>query len=117
MGFDLLSVGKKVSNFAHKAIGIGQKYAGTIEKIAGKVSAGARLGAMGAAAIGLEPVAAGLAAVSGAAYGGSRGAHAIGGGLDKAEEVSGVVRSGIERVDKAGKSYKKIKGAVRRVMP
>ena len=53
--------------------------------------------------IGLEPVAAGLGAVAGAAKGVEMGADAIGGGLEKAEKVSGVMRSGIERVKKAEK--------------
>ena len=108
MVFDLLSVGKKVSNFAHKAIGLGHKFAGRVEGVASKISMGARVAAMGAAAIGLEPIAAGLAAGSGAAYGVEKGAHAIGGGLDKAEQASGVARKGIERVARTKKKMKRV---------
>ena len=112
MGFDLLSLGKKISGFADRAIGLGHKYAGRVEGIASKVAAGAGTLAAGAAAIGLEPIAAGLGGIAGIAYGVEKGAHAIGGGLDKAEKISGVARKGIERVDKGVKGYKKIKGAI-----
>ena len=59
---------------------------------------------------------AGLGAVAGTAALVGKGADAIHGGLDKAEEVSGAVRSGIERVDKAHKAVQKVKGAVAKVV-
>jgi len=110
----LYSLARKVSGFADSAIGIGKKISGVAGTIGKKVSSIAAPLAAGAAMIGLEPVAAGLGAVAGLGAAVGKGADMIGGGLDKAEAVSGAVRSGIERVDKASKTYKKIKGVIRR---
>jgi hypothetical protein len=92
------TIGQKVSGALGKGISIGRKVAHATESIAHKVATGAGVAAAGAAAIGLEPIAAGLGAVAGTAKTVELGARAIGGGLDKAEAVSGAVRSGIERV-------------------
>lgn len=97
------SIAKKVASGGAKYLGIGKKVARSVSSIAHKVSTGAAAAAAGAAMIGLEPVAAGLGAVAGSAKGVEMGATAIGAGLDKAEKVSGVMRSGIERVSKAEK--------------
>ena len=97
MGF-FSNLGKKVSGFVDKGISIGKKVSHATEGIAHKVSSIAGTAALGAAAIGLEPVAAGLGAVAGASKAVEMGARTINEGLDKAEAVSGAVRSGIERV-------------------
>ena len=87
MGF-FSNLGKKVSGFVDKGISIGKKVSHATEGIAHKVSSIAGTAALGAAAIGLEPVAAGLGAVAGAAKTVELGAGAINQGLDKAEAVS-----------------------------
>ena len=92
------NLGKKVSGFVEKGISIGKKVSHATEGIAHKVSSVTGVAAMGAAAIGLEPIAAGLGAVAGASKAVEMGARTINQGLDKAEAVSGAVRSGIERV-------------------
>tara|TARA_R100001079_G_C4389456_1_gene126597 strand:+ start:105 stop:509 length:405 start_codon:yes stop_codon:yes gene_type:complete len=97
MGF-FSNLGHKVSGFVDKGISIGKKVSHATEGIAHKVSSIAGTAALGAAAIGLEPVAAGLGAVAGTAKAVELGARTIGEGIDKAEAVSGAVRSGIERV-------------------
>ena len=97
MGF-FSQLGKKVSGFVDKGISIGKKVSHATEGIAHKVSSVAGTTALGAAALGLEPVAAGLGAVAGTSKAIEMGARTINEGLDKAEAVSGAVRSGIERV-------------------
>lgn len=105
MGFfdKVVSIGKKVLHDAPKYLGIGKKVSHKVSSIAHKVASGAGVAAGGAAALGLEPVAAGLGAVAGTAKSVELGANAIGAGLEKAEKLSGVMRSGIERVSKASK--------------
>lgn len=103
MGF-FSNLGKKVSGFVDKGISIGKKVSHATESIAHKVSSVAGVAATGAAMIGLEPVAAGLGAVAGTAKAVEMGARTINQGLDKAEAVSGAVRSGIERVKTIGGS-------------
>ena len=97
MGF-FSKLSHKVSGFVDKGISIGKKVSHATEGIAHKVSSVAGIAATGAAAIGLEPIAAGLAGVAGTAKAVEMGARTINEGLDKAEAVSGAVRSGIERV-------------------
>jgi hypothetical protein len=97
-------LGKKVSGFVEKGISIGKKVSHATEGIAHKVSSVAGTAAVGAAALGLEPIAAGLGAVAGAAKAVQMGAGAINQGLNKAEAISGAVRSGIERVKVIGGS-------------
>ena len=103
MGF-FSNLGKKVSGFVDKGISIGKKVSHATESIAHKVSSVAGVAATGAAMIGLEPVAAGLGAVAGTAKAVELGARTLNQGLDKAEAVSGTVRSGIERVKTIGGS-------------
>tara|TARA_R110000765_G_scaffold50900_4_gene103135 strand:- start:160 stop:573 length:414 start_codon:yes stop_codon:yes gene_type:complete len=103
-GMSWNALGKKAVGVMDKGIKLGQKVAHATEGIASKVSSVAGIAATGAAMIGLEPVAAGLAGVAGAAKAVQLGAGAIGGGLDKAEAISGAVRSGIERVKTIGGS-------------
>ena len=103
MGF-FSNLGKKVSGFVDKGISIGKKVSHATESIAHKVSSVAGIAATGAAMIGLEPVAAGLGAVAGTAKAVEMGARTLNQGLDKAEAVSGAVRSGIERVKTIGGS-------------
>jgi len=103
MGF-FSNLGKKVSGFVDKGISIGKKVSHATESIAHKVSSVAGVAATGAAMIGLEPVAAGLGAVAGTAKAVELGARTLNQGLDKAEAVSGAVRSGIERVKTIGGS-------------
>ena len=97
MGF-FSSIGKKISGTVSKGISIGKKVAHTTESIAHKVGSVAGVAAAGAAVLGLEPIAAGLLGVAATAKSVEMGAKGIGVGLDKAEAVSGAVRSGIERV-------------------
>ena len=97
------SIAKKVVNNIPKYLGVGKKVAGSVSSIAHKVATGAGVIAGGAAALGLAPVAAGLGAVAGTAKSVELGANAIGAGLDKAEKLSGALRSGIERVKGAEK--------------
>ena len=54
------SFGKKVFSGASKAVRLGAKYSGVVESVASKVASGAGAAAIGAAALGLEPIAAGL---------------------------------------------------------
>ena len=97
----LSSIAKKVSGSAGKYIGIGKKITSSVSSIAHKVATGAGVGAAGAAALGLAPVATALGAAAAGAKSVEMGANAIGAGLEKAEKVSGALRSGIERVKKA----------------
>jgi hypothetical protein len=97
------SIAKKVVNNIPKYLGIGKKVTAGVSSIAHKVATGAGVVAGGAAALGLEPVAAGLGAVAGTAKGVELGANALGAGLEKAEKLSGALRSGIERVKGAEK--------------
>lgn len=106
--------GKKASDVGNAALGFGKKavmfvddklpdaasLAGTIEDVSGAIAKGAGVAAGIAAAsgIGNAGLSEALAGVSGLAYGINKGAGAIKGGLDKAQDVSGAVRKGIERV-------------------
>ena len=99
-GMSWSALGNKVAGGIETGLKIGQKVAHGVASIAHKVSGVAGVAATGAAALGLEPVAAGLAAVGGAAKAVEMGARGIGAGLDKAESISGVARSRIERVKK-----------------
>lgn len=101
-GMSWNALGKKAVGIANKGIHLGQKVAHATESIAHKVSSVAGIAATGAAMIGLEPVAGALGAFAGASKAVELGAKAIGGGLDKAEAISGAVRSGIERVKTLG---------------
>tara|TARA_R110000824_G_scaffold48395_2_gene136654 strand:- start:123 stop:533 length:411 start_codon:yes stop_codon:yes gene_type:complete len=103
-GMSLSQFGKKVSGAVTKGISIGRKVAHHTESIAHKVSSVAGVAAAGAAVLGLEPVAAGLGAFAASAKSVEMGAKGIGAGLDKAEAISGAVRSGIERVKVLGGS-------------
>ena len=102
-GMSWSALGNKVAGGIETGLKIGQKVAHGVTSIAHKVSGVAGVAATGAAALGLEPVAAGLAAVGGAAKAVELGARGIGVGLDAAETLSGVARSGIERVKKMSK--------------
>jgi len=97
------SIAKKIVGNVPKYLGVGKKVASGISTIAHKVATGAAVGAAGATALGLAPIAAGLGAVAGTAKGVEMGANTISGGLEKAEKLSGALRSGIERVKTAEK--------------
>ena len=99
-GMSWSSLENKVAGGLEQGMKIGQKVAHGVGSIAGKVSHYAGIAAAGAATLGLEPIAAGLGAIGGAAKAVEMGARGIGSGLDAAESISGVVRSGIERVKK-----------------
>ena len=102
-------VGKGASDFG-KAAGVmdavdkflpdAKTIANTTADISGAIATGAGTAAGIAAATGIgnAGLSEALAGISGLAYGVNKGATAIGKGLDKAEMISGVARSGIERV-------------------
>ena len=103
-------VGKGASDFGNKASGVmdavdkflpdAKTIANTTADISGAIATGAGTAAGIAAATGIgnAGLSEALAGISGLAYGVNKGATAIGKGLDKAEMISGVARSGIERV-------------------
>jgi Ca2+-dependent lipid-binding protein len=78
--------------------GVADKVADVSGTIA--TGAGALAGLAAATGIGNAGVSEALAGVAGVAYGVNKGAESISKGLGKAEEVSGVMRKGIERVRK-----------------
>ena len=99
-GISWNALGNKVAGGIETGLKIGQKVAHGVSSIAHKVSSVAGVAATGAAALGLEPVAAVLGAGAAGAKAVEMGARGIGAGLDAAESISGVARSGIERVKK-----------------
>lgn len=97
--------GKKATKVLDKAdeyLPDAAKVAHQVEDVSGMIAkgAGTAAGIAAATGIGNAGVSEALAGISAAAYGVNKGAGAIAGGLDKAQAVSGVARSGIERVRK-----------------
>ena len=100
LGGSALSLGKKAVVFIDDKLPDASSIAGTVEDVSGAIAKGAGMAAAAAAATGIgnAGLSEALAGVSGLAYGINKGAGAIKGGLDKAQDVSGAVRKGIERV-------------------
>jgi ABC-type transporter Mla subunit MlaD len=104
-GDGISSFGKKADSAwrdIDKALPDAKTFADSVADVSGTIAAGAGSAAAFAAATGIgnAGLSEALAGVSGVAYGINKGATAISGGLDKAQEVSGAARSGIERVRK-----------------
>jgi len=97
---DAFSVGKKAVKYIDEKLPDAKAVADTVADVSGVIAkgAGAAAGIAAATGIGNAGVSEALAGISGLAYGVNKGATAISGGLDKAQEVSGAVRKGIERV-------------------
>ena len=100
VGSSALKFGKKAVEVVDDALPDARAIAQGVEDVSGVIAkgAGAAAGIAAATGIGNAGVSEALAGISGLAYGINKGAAAVGGGLDKAQEVSGAVRKGIERV-------------------
>ena len=92
--------GKKTYNNVEASLPEWKGVADKVADVSGAVAtgAGALAGVAAATGIGNAGLSEGLAGIAGIAYGVNKGAESISKGLGKAEEVSGVMRKGIERV-------------------
>ena len=94
------AIGAKATHIARKGVKIVADEAGTVSNIADKVSGVAGTLATGAAMIGLEPIAAGLAAGAAAAKGVSKVADIAGTAARAEQNAERAVKAGSDTINK-----------------